>query len=187
MINPRFGHGLFALLLLACAQAYAGPGPRDPDGYFFTESFGDFQEELQTARAQGKKGIMIFFEQDQCPFCERMRETVLNQPPVQDWYRERFLNFTLDIHGDTEVTDFQGRSMTARDFASNNRVRATPVIAFFDLTGHRVVRFTGATRDLREFMWLGEFVDQGAYRQTNFTRYKRRRAALMKAALQDNQ
>jgi len=174
----------FALLLLACAQAYAGPGARDPDAYFFTESFGDFHEELQTARAQGKKGIMIFFEQEGCPYCAWMRDTVLNQPPVQDWYRERFLNFTLDIHGATEVTDFQGRAMTAKDFANNYRVRATPTILFFDLAGRRTVRFTGATRDLPEFMLLGQFVDRGAYRNTDFSHYRRRGVELMKTTLQ---
>jgi thioredoxin-related protein len=47
------------------------------------------------------------------------------------------------------------------------------VIAFFDLTGKRVVRYTGATSDAEEFMLLGEFVVSGAYKDTSFTRFKR--------------
>jgi thioredoxin-related protein len=53
------------------------------------------------------------------------------------------------------------------------------VFAFFDLKGKLVARYTGATRDSQEFLWLGEYVVDGAYEETNFTRYKleRRRAA----------
>lgn len=66
--------------------------------------------------------------------------------------------------------------MTAKDFAFKvNRVRATPVIAFFDLEGNRITRFTGATKNAEEFLWLGEFVADGHFRTTNFTRFKRQK------------
>ena len=147
---------------------------RDPGEYFFQESFGDFQEELALAREENKKGILIFFEMDECPFCHRMKTTVLNRPDVQDWYRKHFRIFALDIEGDVTIKDFDGTEITQKDFAfKKHRVRATPVIAFFDLDGKRVARYTGATRDAEEFMLLGRFVAEGAYRNTNFTRYKR--------------
>ena len=31
---------------------------------FFDATLGDFRDELQTAKEQGKKGIMLFFEED---------------------------------------------------------------------------------------------------------------------------
>jgi len=128
---------------------------------------------LDIAREEGKKGIVIFFEMDECPFCERMHETVINHD-VQDFYRRNFRIFTVDIEGDTEVVDFTGNEMLAKDFAFRiNKVRATPVIAFYDLDGQRVVRFTGAVRSKQEFLWLGEFAANGYYRETNFTRFKR--------------
>lgn len=176
---------LFVALLLAAVQASAAPAPRDPYTYFFHETFGDFTEELALAREEGKRGILIFFELDECPFCHRMKQTVLNRPEVQDWYRERFLCFSVDIEGETEVTAFDGRTMPAKEFATKvNRVRATPVFAFYDLDGERVMRFTGATRDAEEFMWLGEFVADGYHEITNFTRFKRAKRAAASGSTQ---
>lgn len=165
---------LSALLLFAAvlpAQAAAG---RDPYTYFFNQSFGDFSEELATAQAEGKKGVMIFFEMDECPFCHWMKKNVLNQEEVQAYYREHFLCFSVDIEGDVEIVDFQGKSMAQKDFATKvNRVRATPVIAFYDLEGRQIQRHTGKTSGVEEFMWMGEYVAEGRYQEMPFTKYKR--------------
>jgi thioredoxin-related protein len=165
-------------LLLLGGAAGAVEAPRDPYAHFFSQTLGDFTEELATARKEGKKGILIFFEMEECPFCHRMKETVLNQPKVQDWYRQHFLAFSVDVEGDVEITGFDGKTMRAKDFAGKvHRVRATPVFAFFDLQGNVVARYTGATHNAEEFLWLGEFVAAGHYQTTNFTRFKRERLA----------
>ena len=168
-----FARGLLALLALPLGLL-AASDPRDPYEHFFQPTFGDFQEELEEARAAGKKAVLIFFEMDDCPFCHRMKQQVLNRPEVQDYYREHFAIFSVDVEGDVEITDFRGNSLRQADFAfRDHRVRATPVFQFFDLDGEPIARFTGATRDAREFMQLGEFVAEGHYRETNFTRFKR--------------
>jgi thioredoxin-related protein len=56
------------------------------------------------------------------------------------------------------------------------RVRATPVMIFFDLEGKPVVRYTGPTTTKEEFMMLGEFFVSGSYKEMPFTRYKRSRS-----------
>lgn len=182
----RRGAAAAAVLLgLWAGLAQALEAPRDPYSYFFHDTFGDFPEELELAREQGKKGILFFFEMDDCPFCHRMKDTVLNQPRVQDWFREHFLIFSIDVEGDTEVIDFQGNTMAAKEFAFRvNRVRATPVFLFVDLEGEPVTRYTGATRDVEEFMWLGEFVADEHYRDTKFTRFKRAKKAERKTSHQ---
>lgn len=140
----------------------------------FDETFGDFSEELKHAQEQGKAGVFIFFEMDECPFCARMKSTVLNQQRVVDYYKKNFLVFPVDIEGDIEIKDFQGNSMPMKDFAfKQHRVRATPVLAFFDLQGKLVAKYTGATADVDEFLLLGEYVVSGAYKNSNFTSYKR--------------
>ncbi len=165
------------LLWFVCAgQAQAVTG-KDPYTYFFNETWGNFSEELETARTQGKKGILLFFEMDECPFCHRMKETVLNQPAVQEYFRQHFLSFSVDIEGDVEMIDFQGQAMPQKDFAFKvNRVRVTPVFAFYDLEGKQIMRYTGATSSVEEFMWLGEFVEKGLYKEMRFTKYKRQKA-----------
>jgi thioredoxin-related protein len=166
------------IALLGVPPALAADATRDPDEFFFQETFGDFREELAVAREEGRQGVLIFFEQEDCPFCYRMKTTILNQPQVQDYYREHFRIFSVDIEGDLEITDFNGQTATQKDFAFRQfGVRATPVFAFFDLEGKLVARHTGPTSDLQEFLWLGEFVVDGHYRTENFTRYKRARRA----------
>jgi len=173
---------ILLLVSLLCLYVLAGAATRDPTSYFFDQTLGDFREELQTAREEGKKGILIMFEMDECPFCRRMKATVLNQVEVQDYFKANFLIFPVDIEGDVMITDFQGNTVAEKDFAFKQyRVRATPVFAFFDLDGNLVTRYTGATSDAREFLWLGEFVAEGHYRQTNFSRYKRARKQELRA------
>jgi thioredoxin-related protein len=167
---------LSLLFLSASNQAFAALG-KDPYRYFFNDSWGVFPEELEKARAEGKKAILIFFELDECPFCHRMKKTVLNQPGVQAYFRKHFVNLHVDIEGDVEMTDFSGKLMTQKYFSEkDNRVRATPVFVFYDLQGKQIVRYTGATSGVQEFMWLGEFVAQGIYKKMRFTKYKRQKA-----------
>lgn len=180
-----FGHQLWQrslfwltlclLHLLAGASATAIANPDQP---FFDTTFGDFSEELGTARSDGKQGVLLMFEMDECPFCERMKSTVLNQPEVNEYFKKYFKIFPVDIEGDVEITDFSGQTMTQKDFALKSyRVRATPVFAFFDLEGNLMAKFIGATRDASEFMWLGNYVVEGHYKDTTFQQYKRERQA----------
>lgn len=167
---------VITVLLLAGLTTANGAAPRDPYQFFFNETWGDFQEELENARQQGKKGVLVFFELEECPFCHYMKKNVLNQPEVQEFYRKHFLNFAVDIAGDVEMKSFQGKSMRQKDFAfKEHRVRATPVFAFFDLTGKRIHRYTGKTSGVQEFLWMGEFVVDGTYKDMTFTRYKRQK------------
>ncbi|HHZ88002.1 MAG TPA: thioredoxin [Chromatiaceae bacterium] len=162
------------ILASGVALAKSPQVPRDPSVYFFNTTLGDYREELKTAREQGRQGILLFFEMDECPFCHRMKTTVLNQPQVQNYFREHFLIFPIDIEGDIEVIGFDGRVVIEKDFAfRQNRVRATPVFAFFDLTGNRIVRYTGATSGIVETLLLGKYVVDGIYKDMSFTRYKR--------------
>lgn len=170
----------FTVLLMLGVMAVSASTPRDPYQYLFQQSLGDFTEELEIAREEGKKGIFVFFEMDECPFCHRMKNTVLNQPEVQDSFNEVFHSLSVDVEGDIEIVDFAGNEMTQKQFASESRVRATPVLAFYDLDGNQVFKYTGATSGSEEFMWMAEYVAEEIYllkddngRKINFTRYKR--------------
>lgn len=154
--------------------------PRDPYQYFFEQTLGDLTEELEIAREQGKQGVFLFFEMDECPFCHRMKQTVLNQPEVQEFFNQHFHSLTIDIEGDIEIVDFKGLSTTQKEFARNNRVRATPMLAFYDLEGNRIFKYVGAPSGMQEFMWMGEYIVNQVYlqkdetgRNVRFTRFKR--------------
>ena len=171
---------IWLVLVICASSAVQAATPRDPYQFFFEQFLGDLTEELQIAVDDGKKGLFIFFEMDECPFCHRMKRTVLNQSDVQDFFKQNFHSISIDVEGDVEIVDFEGNGMTLKDFASNNRVRATPVMAFYDLEGNQVVRYTGAASGKQEFMWLAEYYLQGIYkmkdengRNIRFSKYKR--------------
>ena len=179
MKNKIFFTIISYFLLTTVSISWAGSADiRDPYKHFFNETWGDLPEELVKAKQSGKKAILIFFEMSECPFCHYMKKNVLNQPKVQDFYRKHFLNFSIDIEGDVEMVNLKGKTVKLKDFSfKENRVRATPVIAFFDLKGKRIYRHTGKTSGVDEFMWLGEYIANGTYKKVSFSRYKRQKRA----------
>lgn len=170
MLNRWIGCFLFSLIFGLHSQLALA------EDVFFDESFGNYQEELETAQEEGKKGVFMFFHMEECPFCHRMRTTIMTEPDVIQLYKENFLSFMLDIEGSHEVVDFDGSAMTAQKLAEKKyRVRATPVMMVFDTKGQLLVKYTGPTRTKEEFKWLAEYVIEGAYLKQNFTAYKRAR------------
>lgn len=144
---------------------------------FFDESLNDLEEERDIAKEENKKGILLMFEMDECPFCKRMKKTVLNRKEVQDFFRKNFRILSIDVEGDLELTDFQGKETTQKEFSLKEfRVRATPVFQFVGLDGKPLKngRLTGATKDVKEFMLLGKFIVDGENNKQSFSRYKRK-------------
>ena len=150
------------LLIAACGGAPEPPVPelRDPDEFFFTQTFGDLREEAESARSEGKLGMMLFFEADACPYCQLMRRNVLSDREVQDWYAPRFTSIAVDIHGDVELTDFDGITLPSKVFTEHRQVFWTPVIAFLDFDGNEIYRHSGMVHAPAEMLLIGEYIDK---------------------------
>ena len=162
---------LLAALLSLALPAFAAE-TRDAMTHFFDANTGDLKGELADAKAAGKKGILLMYEQEGCPACLYMKQNVLNRVDVQTLYRRHFVLFTIDLFGAVPLKDFQGRDITEKAFAAAAKVRATPTFAFHDLSGKEVTRITGAVRDVNDFKKLAEFVASGAYRTRQFDAYR---------------
>lgn len=168
-------------LLVQVQVAFAQDSTRDPMIHFFHQGFDDLQEELKIARDEGKLGVLIMFDNAECPWCAKMKANVLNQVTIQNYYRKYFRITRVDTVGDVPIIDFSGNEMTQKEFSFKyNRVRATPVFSFYDLNGKKITKFTGATRDAKTFLWLGEFVVEGHYKKMRFTAFKRARLTKQK-------
>lgn len=182
-IQPSFGmgpRGEGGTLDGTARQAPAEVEVRDSQA-FFDDTFNELDEDIATAREEGKAGLLVMFEMDECPFCYRMKQTVLNRSDVQDFYREHFRIISVDIEGDLELTDFEGDLTIQKDFAlKQHRVRATPVFLFFDLNGKPMKngRLTGATKDAEEFLLLGRYILEGHNAKQPFSRFKREQTSL---------
>ena len=163
-----------ALLLPALAIAGAAKETRDPDAYFFTQTFGDLREEAATAREAGKQGMLLFFEADACSYCRKMRHQVLSNPKVQDWFATRFVSIAVDIHGDVELTDFDGIALPSKVFADHRKVFLTPVVSFITLDGGEIYRHVGMIKTPDEMLLLGKYIEGKHYYDTEYRVFARR-------------
>lgn len=93
------------------------------------DTFKDLREDLEEANAEGKR-LVLFFEQRGCVYCKKMHEEVFTDPEVSDYIAENYFVVQLNLHGSTEVTDFDGDVLSERDMARKWRVLFTPTIVF---------------------------------------------------------
>lgn len=148
-----------------------------PDVTIFDETFGDMQEELATVAEESKKALLIMFETADCPWCMRMKQTVLNRQRVQDYFKQHFRIIAIDAGGGAPIVDFEGNDTNETKFSMKLlRVRATPVFAFYDPNGKLLTKYTGTTKNADDFMLLGEYVVDDHYSQEKFSKFRRAHA-----------
>lgn len=116
--------------LFALPVAAAEPGD---DGLHKTdwmrETFKDLREDLEDANAEGKR-LMVIVEQRGCIYCTKMHEEVFPRPEIADFIRENFFVVQLNLHGDLEIVDFDGESLTEKQAARKWGLLFTPSILF---------------------------------------------------------
>ena len=162
------------LALMLSSQGHA----QELEG-FWDDPFKDLKADIEAARESGKAGVFAFFEMDECPFCHRMKTQVFTNPEVQAYIEEHFVTVSIDIEGDVMMTDPAGEQLKEKDFAFKEyRVRATPVMIFFDTEGEPALRYTGPTQSAEEFLLLMKFVASGAYQEPgmNFFKFKKQQS-----------
>ncbi|MCX7897084.1 MAG: thioredoxin family protein [Rhodocyclaceae bacterium] len=141
-------------LLFTLSAAIAAPLllPRQAEGAegFFDRSFGDLSEDLKNALAAGKKGVLLVFEAESCPFCRRMRETVFVRPEVVAFFRRHCTALAVDVFGSEPLIDFAGRETSEKALARAYRIRATPTFVLVGKEGRELARHAG-------------FLDAGAF------------------------
>jgi len=121
---------LLAAMLLALPLSAAELGD---DGLHKTdwmrETFKDLREDLAEANSEDKR-LMLMVEQRGCIYCTRMHEKVFPRPEIDSYIRENFFVVQINLHGNIEVTDFDGEVLSERDAARKWGLLFTPSILF---------------------------------------------------------
>jgi len=121
---------LLAAFLLAVPVAAAELGD---DGLHKTDwmrdTFKDLRDDLAEAEAEGKR-LMLIVEQRGCIYCTKMHEEVFPRPDIADYIRENFFVVQINLHGDIEVTDFDGESLSEKAATRKWGLLFTPSILF---------------------------------------------------------
>ncbi|MBL3702859.1 thioredoxin fold domain-containing protein [Sulfitobacter sp. BDSS02] len=118
-----------ALLLISPAHAVemGDDGLHKTD--WMRDTFKDLREDLAEANEEGKR-LVLFFEQRGCIYCTKMHTEVFPRPEIDSYIRENYFVVQLNLHGDTEVTDFDREAMSEKDMARRWNVMFTPTIMF---------------------------------------------------------
>lgn len=109
---------------------------------WFKESFLDLREDLVEAAKAGK-GVLLYFYQDGCPYCERLINVNFAQQRISDKTRSRFDVIAINMWGDREVTDLNGKQTTEKEFAVGMKVQFTPTLLFLNGKGEVTLRVNG--------------------------------------------
>ena len=93
------------------------------------ETFKDLREDLAEANSEDKR-LMLMVEQRGCIYCTRMHEKVFPRPEIDSYIRENFFVVQINLHGQTEVTDFDGEVLSEKAAARKWGLLFTPSILF---------------------------------------------------------
>jgi thioredoxin-related protein len=96
---------------------------------WFSLTFRDVAEDIETARQDGKR-LAIVFEQRGCIYCAKMHEDLLSDPEVRDYIKAHFNVVQYNMFGDEEVTDLDGEVLTEKTAARKWGYVFTPTIVF---------------------------------------------------------
>ena len=122
-----------AFAVAMALPAWADVAPMGDDGLYkepwMRDTFKDLREDLAEANAEGKR-LVLFVEQRGCVYCHQMHEEVFSLPEVSEFIEENFFVVQINLHGDTEITDFDGESLSEKAATRKWRVLFTPNIIF---------------------------------------------------------
>ena len=124
---------LFTLLTAVFLGNMAAAATVGDDGLhiqpWIRDTFKDLQEDLDEANEEGKR-LAIFFEQRGCIYCTKMHESVYPDPELSNYIDENFFVIQLNLHGDLEVVDFDGNTLTEKQIARKWGILFTPSVIF---------------------------------------------------------
>ncbi|MEL7212807.1 MAG: thioredoxin family protein [Pseudomonadota bacterium] len=118
---------LIALALSATAAELGDDGLHKTA--WMRDTFKDLREDLADANAEGKR-LAIIFEQRGCIYCTKMHKEVFPREEIASYITENFFVVQLNLHGDIEVTDFDGEVLSEKNMARKWGMLFTPTILF---------------------------------------------------------
>ena len=93
------------------------------------DTFKDLREDLDEANLEGKR-LVLMFEQRGCVYCSKMHKDVYSREKVSNYIDEHFFVVQLNLHGDLEVTDFDGEILSEKAMARKWSILFTPTVLY---------------------------------------------------------
>ena len=140
---------------------------------WFKLSLGDLKEDISEARSAGKSGIMVYFGQKRCAYCEQFLTQNIGAPDIEHYIREHYDIIPIDIWGIEDIVDTNGETYTERELSLRYKTNFTPSLVFYDLDGKPVFRLRGYYPPYK-FRAALQYVTEGFYKEETFSEYLER-------------
>ncbi|MCP4070326.1 MAG: thioredoxin fold domain-containing protein [Hyphomicrobiales bacterium] len=96
---------------------------------WFYNSGLDLRQDLAATRKQGKR-LVIFWEQQDCLYCNSMYQVNLRIPRIVEKINNSFNVIRLNIWGKRKVTDLDGTIQSEEELAGKYNIIFTPTVQF---------------------------------------------------------
>ena len=136
---------------------------------WFKESFLDIADDVDDATDAGKH-VLLFFQLNDCPYCDRMLEESFEAEPMSAYIQQHFDTIAINVRGDRDIAFNEEISVTEKELSEILKVAATPAILFLDQDNKTVVRVNGY-RAAERFRQVLEFVATKSYQTTKLGDY----------------
>lgn len=137
---------------------------------WFKLSFLELKTDIQEAKEQNKKGIIIYFGQKYCAYCKAHLERNWGQEDIVHYTQKNFDVIAINIKGQRPVVDIDGKTYTEKSFAVHKKTNFTPSIVFYNTKGKEVLRLRGY-RPPYQFRAALEYIADGHYKRETFANY----------------
>jgi thioredoxin-related protein len=148
---------------------------------WFLESFLDLADDLEGARKEGKR-FVVMWELKGCPYCKETHFVNFAQPRIADYVKTNFEVLQLNIIGSRKVIDFDGAELSEKQLAAKYGVRFTPTFQFFGEDTKPLKSLSPEKREVArapgymrpdDFLALFRYVREKAYETKSFLDYLR--------------
>jgi len=176
-----------SLVALAETRARAEEPVLTDDGLYkqpwFLESFLDLADDLEGARKEGKR-FVVMWELKGCPYCKETHFVNFAQSRISEYIKANFEVLQLNIIGSRKVTDFDGQELSEKDLAAKYGVRFTPTFQFFGESAATLKGLPPAKREVSrapgymrpdDFLAMFRYVREKAYQSKSFRDYLKSR------------
>jgi thioredoxin-related protein len=144
-------------------------GAAHPLPDWFKESFLEIADDVDEASETGRH-VMLFFDLNGCPYCDRMLEESFNAEPIGSYIQANFDVIAINIQGDREIAFNEEISVTEKQLAEILKVYSTPALVFLNEDNKTIVRVNGY-RAPERFQQVLDFVATRSYRSTGLIEY----------------
>ncbi len=136
---------------------------------WFKQSFLEIADDVDDA-IDAKKHVMLFFDLNGCPYCDRMLEESFTAEPLSSYIKQHFDVIAINIQGDREIAFNEEITVTEKELGRILKVYSTPALLFLNADNKTIARVNGY-RAPERFKQVLEFVTSGSYRRTNLSDY----------------